>query len=58
MKDLKELEIILTNEEWTEQMDNLVISGNGRKRFSTHFDDVLSFKLQKQYSINCWFRSK
>ena len=47
MKELKELEIILTNDEWTQQMDNLVISGNGRKRFSTHFDDVLSFKLKE-----------
>jgi hypothetical protein len=49
--------INFTEEEWNEQMANVQKSGDNRKRFSTLFDYVISFKLQKE-GINCWFKSK
>ena len=55
---IQTLSIILSATEWNEQLKTLVYSSKNRQRFSTRFDDLLSFKMQKKYGINCWFRSK
>jgi hypothetical protein len=56
---MNQFEIIFSEQEWKEQIDKLVKSGKDGKRlrFSSAFDYVFSFKLQKA-GLNCWFKSR
>jgi hypothetical protein len=58
-KKMNQFEIIFSEQEWKEQIDKLVKSGKDGKRlrFSSAFDYVFSFKLQKA-GLNCWFKSR